>query len=401
MSRAPGAAVRALALGAVIPAALLYPENPLTNGGLAGLAGGAVLAAVLGVPVAAEEWRSRGLSAEAGPAPGWRIVAPGVAEAWTLLAIGAALGPAVHETGWPGAIVATSLWLAIGRWVKDRRGVSVALAAGALGLAFAVGASVRPVAPWTLLEPRLDGWRSWALSAAILGPLLALAPDRRRSRHALVRRTGLRGDPVVLDGAPARGPRARGAGDVQAAAGGSARGRHGGGDPRRMAGAAGSTARCGRRRGDRRGGALGRRRTRGDAPASGGIVIWLVASAFAGVDFEVPPREGVETVVVVTAPGIGEEAPQPVAGATVRVTHRPGLAGEKELAIGITDGRGRVRWVPGEGGVADVRANDEVERVRIDSGGVPPVEAGLGGTLLVAGLLALRHGLRSKRKKPA
>lgn len=55
-----------------------------------------------------------------------------------------------------------------------------------------------------------------------------------------------------------------------------------------------------------------------------------------------------------------------VSGETVRVIHRPALAGERELAIGISDGRGRVRWTPEVPGVALLRAGDGAVRIRVE-----------------------------------
>ena len=75
---------------------------------------------------------------------------------------------------------------------------------------------------------------------------------------------------------------------------------------------------------------------------------------------------------------------QPRSGETVRVIHRPGIAGESELAIGISDGRGRVRWTPQVAGVATVRAGDETLSVRIEPA-EPPVASIVTLTLVALG----------------
>ncbi|MBX2800924.1 MAG: hypothetical protein KTR31_24805 [Myxococcales bacterium] len=118
-------------------------------------------------------------------------------------------------------------------------------------------------------------------------------------------------------------------------------------------------------------------------------VLWLSHLAMAGITFESPPLHGAPTVVVVA-----DDDGRPRAGETVRVVHRPGLSGEQEQAIGITDGRGRVRWTPAVPGRAEVRAGQEPLEVRVAWARAP-----LGTVLLLvlcalAGIVALGHGLR-------
>lgn len=129
-------------------------------------------------------------------------------------------------------------------------------------------------------------------------------------------------------------------------------------------------------------------------------MIWLLPAAFAGIAFETPPTEGQETVVIVVAGTPGgdlAEDRQPVGGATLRVVHRPGLPGEHEQAIGITDGRGRARWVPSEGGVAEVRANDEAVPVRITPARPPTTTLALLAAIGLGGVGALGYGLGRRR----
>jgi hypothetical protein len=84
------------------------------------------------------------------------------------------------------------------------------------------------------------------------------------------------------------------------------------------------------------------------------IHCWLLltAIAHAGIVFEPAPQLAEETVLTVL-----DEQQQPVAGATVRAFHREGLAQARELAIGITDIRGRVKWTPAEAGPVRVDAS--------------------------------------------
>lgn len=115
--------------------------------------------------------------------------------------------------------------------------------------------------------------------------------------------------------------------------------------------------------------------------------LWLAALARAEVRLEAPAEVGQETVIALVDPeGRGR------AGQTVRVVHRPGLAGEKELAIGITDGRGRVRWTPDQPGVARLRAGDETLPITVAGGATPAPTVLLLAALGLGGLGALLFG---------
>ena len=120
------------------------------------------------------------------------------------------------------------------------------------------------------------------------------------------------------------------------------------------------------------------------------MIAGWIAVALAGVHFEAPPAAGVETIVAVT-----DAADQPAPGETVRVVHRPGLTGEEDLAIGITDGRGRVRWTPTQGGIAVVRAGDE--RLPVEVAGGVGAAAAPWLALFVAGGGLIGVGWRRRR----
>jgi hypothetical protein len=122
-------------------------------------------------------------------------------------------------------------------------------------------------------------------------------------------------------------------------------------------------------------------------------VIVFATAAWAVVEFETPPAVGEETMIVVRN-DLGDSR----GGETVRVVHRPGLSGEQELAIGITDGRGRVRWTPRTEGVAWVRAGDEIARVRVEGSDGPPVIPFLVALLLFGGAGALAYGTAGGRR---
>lgn len=117
-------------------------------------------------------------------------------------------------------------------------------------------------------------------------------------------------------------------------------------------------------------------------------LLWWLSAARAEIVVEVPPYQGIETVILVT-----DEAGESASGETVRVIHRPGLGGERELAIGITDGRGRVRWKPEQGGVALLRADEQTLRVQITPSALPVATLVLLALLAAAGLLSLAGGL--------
>ena len=106
------------------------------------------------------------------------------------------------------------------------------------------------------------------------------------------------------------------------------------------------------------------------------MILLATQIALASVTLAEPPQIGGEVWVHVT------DEDTPLAGETVRVLHRPGLHGESEVAIGITDSRGRVRWQPSISGVAELRAGSETQRVVVAS--PPPT-----GTSVLLALLAL------------
>lgn len=130
------------------------------------------------------------------------------------------------------------------------------------------------------------------------------------------------------------------------------------------------------------------------------IALWIalafaqdpIGVADAPIAFDSVPTVGVETTITV-ADAFGG----PRVGATVQVVHRPGLAGERHRAIGITDSRGRVRWVPEVGGVAHVRGADDSLRVSVARAEAPASTVALLGLLVVAGLALAGYGGLSRR----
>ena len=124
------------------------------------------------------------------------------------------------------------------------------------------------------------------------------------------------------------------------------------------------------------------------------MIAWWIGVASAAVTLDADRAEqGTESVVLVT-----DEIGDPRSGETVRVVHRPGLAGEKELAVGITDGRGRVRWTPETAGITRIRAGEQVQVFRVVPAHLPTTTAVVLALLGTAGLGALGYGIRGPRR---
>ncbi len=98
-----------------------------------------------------------------------------------------------------------------------------------------------------------------------------------------------------------------------------------------------------------------------------------------------PHGESVLTLTRETPDGAG-----PLAGRTVRVAWRPGLAGAREASVGITDARGQVRWDPDDSGPAWIRVDGEPTPCRIHVGWpAPPLRIAVPAVALVAGALGI------------
>ncbi len=113
-------------------------------------------------------------------------------------------------------------------------------------------------------------------------------------------------------------------------------------------------------------------------------MFWLLLATLAladGIALQADPELGVVIAITVT-----DAADRPAVGRTVRVIHRPELDGEKELAIGITDARGKVRWTPEQAGVAVIRADKMERRISVRHPSPPASTVTL---LILLGLAAL------------
>ena len=117
------------------------------------------------------------------------------------------------------------------------------------------------------------------------------------------------------------------------------------------------------------------------------IVLWSTL-AFAALTVDPAPTQGVESTVLVTGDDLA-----PRAGVTIRVVHRPGLDGTRELSVGITDTRGRVRWTPELAGTAVLRSDNDALPLAVAWQGAPPETLILLGLLVAGALVAAGYGV--------
>jgi hypothetical protein len=110
------------------------------------------------------------------------------------------------------------------------------------------------------------------------------------------------------------------------------------------------------------------------------MILLLATLCQAAVLIEPEPVVGQESTITVL-----DDLSRPISGATVRAVHRADLPGERDLAVGLTDARGRVYWTPSTPGLTRLRARDDEQPV-IVTGPVPVAPAVL---LAFAALLAL------------
>ena len=95
------------------------------------------------------------------------------------------------------------------------------------------------------------------------------------------------------------------------------------------------------------------------------IALWL-ALACAEVRVEGEPVQGKDVLITIL-----DDAGRAREGIGVRVVHRPGLRGETQLALGLTDSLGRVRWTPETGGTATLHAGRDTLDLRVVPAALP------------------------------
>lgn len=122
------------------------------------------------------------------------------------------------------------------------------------------------------------------------------------------------------------------------------------------------------------------------------IVLLLAQLASAEIVVEPAPVTGREVVIHVI-----DDLSRPVPGATVRAVSRAGLPGEREVAVGLTDPRGRVYWTPSKGGPHTVRAGRQEAIVHVERASLPLTSLLVLIGAMLAGLGALVVGLWPSR----
>lgn len=124
-------------------------------------------------------------------------------------------------------------------------------------------------------------------------------------------------------------------------------------------------------------------------------MIWLLLShlACAEILIEAEPVAG-KTIAI----DVVDDLSRPVSGATVRAIRRPGLPGERDLAVGLTDARGRVYWTPKEPGTQVLRAREHERIVHVEAVSPPLTPLLLLGTSGLLGLGLLLWGLWPARR---
>lgn len=109
--------------------------------------------------------------------------------------------------------------------------------------------------------------------------------------------------------------------------------------------------------------------------------------------------EGEPTTHETVAIDVIDDLSRPVSGATVRAIRRPGLPGERDLAVGLTDARGRVYWTPKRPGTQILRAREHelIVHVRPDTPSPTPIVLLSSSGLVGLGLLV--WGLWPRRRR--
>lgn len=121
-------------------------------------------------------------------------------------------------------------------------------------------------------------------------------------------------------------------------------------------------------------------------------VLLLATLGHAGILWQGAPIQDEPTILQAV-----DDMGKPIEGETVRVIYRAGLAAAEEVAIGITDSRGEVSWVPERGGTALVVAGKQRERLSIRYAGVPVDTLATWVLMLGVCLAAFGYGMTRRR----
>ena len=122
------------------------------------------------------------------------------------------------------------------------------------------------------------------------------------------------------------------------------------------------------------------------------LVLLVTRPALASITVDAAPIEGVDNWVTV------QQGETPAAGETVTVVHRPGIVGEQEIAIGITDARGRVRWSPERGGVSTIHAGSQQYTLTVQRATAPASILTILTLLIMLALGSIVYGFRKRTR---
>ncbi len=120
-------------------------------------------------------------------------------------------------------------------------------------------------------------------------------------------------------------------------------------------------------------------------------LLLLLQLASAGLEIQPAPVIETETAVLVT-----REDGSAIGGATVRGIVHPGNHDEHEVAIGVTDARGRVLWTPDTSGRVTIRAGDQERDVLVAWKSAPTGVAMMLALLFLLGAASIGRSLTSR-----
>lgn len=121
------------------------------------------------------------------------------------------------------------------------------------------------------------------------------------------------------------------------------------------------------------------------------MILLLSLWAQAAVMVDPAPVQGAESTITLL-----DDSGAPRPGVTVRVFHGRGLELVEEVAVGITDARGRALWTPQRAGRTVVHSEHEERAVHVAWAGPPRGLLALLLVLLLASGAAVVHGRGSQ-----
>ena len=124
------------------------------------------------------------------------------------------------------------------------------------------------------------------------------------------------------------------------------------------------------------------------------MILLLASLSWATIEVEEPVTAGQEVAITVV-----NDLSQPRPGLTVRAIYRRDLATEQDMAVGLTDARGRVYWTPKRGGPVTLRAKSEEQLVQVGYAWPDATSYVLGIPAFILGFAMLGLGLWGGRRR--